>query len=81
MKTRSKQLCCISGEYVFIELKNSVKLVRSDGLRVISWMCQIGVQGPHLCAKPCKFYMVFSKKAFFDLKIHVLHFFTSNSQN
>ena len=35
--------------------------------------CQIGMQGPHLCAKPCHFCNLegaSSKKAFLDLKLH-----------
>ena len=45
---------------------------------MISWRCQIGIQGPHLCEQPCKLYMPISIKAFFDLKLHVLQSCTSD---
>ena len=46
--------------------------------------CQIGMQGPHLCAKSrhiCNSDVAASKMAFFDLKLHVLELATSNSEN
>ena len=46
--------------------------------------CQIGMQGPQLCAKPryfCKLDVATSGMAFFDLNLHVLQFATSNSNN
>ena len=46
--------------------------------------CQIGMQGPQLCAKPrhfCKLDVATSRIAFLDLNLHVLQVATSNSKN
>ena len=46
--------------------------------------CQIGMQGPQLCAKPshfCKLDVATSRMAFLDLNLHVLQVATSNSNN
>ena len=46
--------------------------------------CQIGMQGPQLCAKPsnfCKLDVAASRMAFLDLNLHVLQVATSNSNN
>ena len=46
--------------------------------------CQIGMQGPQLCAKPrhfCKLGVVTFRMAFLDLNLHVLQLATSNSNN
>ena len=46
--------------------------------------CQIGMQGPQLCAEPrhfCKFDVATSRMAFLDLNLHVLQLATSNSNN
>ena len=46
--------------------------------------CQIGTQGPQLCAKPshfCKLDVATSRMAFLDLNLHVLQLATSNSNN
>ena len=46
--------------------------------------CQIGVQGPHLWAKPrhfCNLDLTTSQQNFLDLRLHVLQLASSNSQN
>ena len=46
--------------------------------------CQIGMQGPQLCAEPrhfCTLDVATSRMAFFDLNLHVLQVATSNSKN
>ena len=46
--------------------------------------CQIGMQGPQLCAKPrhfCKLDVATSRMAFLDLNLHVLQVAISNSNN
>ena len=46
--------------------------------------CQIGMQGPQLCAKPlhfCKLDVATSRMAVLDLNLHVLQLATSNSNN
>ena len=46
--------------------------------------CQIGMQGPQLCAEPhhiCKLDVATSRMAFLDLNLHVLQVATSNSKN
>ena len=51
---------------------------------IISRGCQIGMQGPQLCAKPrhfCKLDMATSRMAFLDLNLHGLKLATSNSNN
>ena len=50
---------------------------------MIRW-CQIGMQGPQLCAKPrhlCKLEVATSRMAFLDLNLHVLEVAASNSHN
>ena len=46
--------------------------------------CQIGMQGPQLCAEPrhfCKLDVATSRIAFLDLNLHVLQVAPSNSKN
>ena len=46
--------------------------------------CQIGMQGPQLCAKPrhcCKLDLAISRMAFLDLNLYFLRVATSNSNN
>ena len=46
--------------------------------------CQIGMQGPQLCAEPhhfCKLDVATSRIAVLDLNLHVLQVATSNSNN
>ena len=46
--------------------------------------CQIGMQGPQLCAEPCHFCtldVATSRIAFLDLNLHVVQVATSNSKN
>jgi hypothetical protein len=46
--------------------------------------CQIGMQGPQFCAKPCNFCkldVATSRIAFLDLNLHSLQVATSNSKN
>ena len=46
--------------------------------------CQIGMQGPQLCAEPCHFCkldVATSRIAFFNLNLHVLQVAPSNSKN
>ena len=46
--------------------------------------CQIGMQGPQLCAKPihfCKLDVATSRIAALDLNLHVVQVVTSNSNN
>ena len=46
--------------------------------------CQIGMQGPQLCAKThhfCKLDVATSRMAVLDLNLHVLQVATSNSKN
>ena len=51
-------------------------------LRLQTRGCQIGMQGPQLCAEPrhfCKSDVATSRMAFLDLNLHVLQLATSNS--
>ena len=60
--------------YLWINVEGSM-LVRG---------CQIGMQGPQLCAGPRHFFKLdvpSSRLAFLDLKLHVLQLGTSNSNN
>ena len=46
--------------------------------------CQIGMQRPHLCAKPRHFFkldVANSRMVFLDLNLHFLQLVTSNSNN
>ena len=46
--------------------------------------CQIGMQGPQLCAKPrhfCKWDVATSRMTFSDLNLHILQVAISNSNN
>ena len=74
-----KRLKTLAARYGLLFTWRSCPLV-SAYIRV----CQIGMQGPKLWAKPrhfCKLDVATSKMAFLDLNLHVLQLVTSNSNN
>ena len=66
----------MQGNNPIVRFEESSSIVQFRG-------CQIGMQGPQLCAKPghfCKLDMATSKLAFLDLNLHVLQVATSNQR-
>ena len=70
------------------KLKHSLEFILinwcSISLSTMVRGCQIGMQGPQLCAKPrhfCKLDVATSRMAFLDLNLHVLQVATPNSNN
>ena len=64
-------------EILQVNFKHAIKDVYCRG-------CQIGRQGPQLCAKPrhfCKLDVAASRMAFLNLNLHVLQVATLNSKN
>ncbi len=66
----------------YLGLTMQTKNILRSGINIRG--CQIGMQGPQLCAKPrhfCKLDVATSRMAFLNLNLHVLQVATSNSNN